>query len=64
MASDEILTVREAAALLKISEKTCYDWIHIDGFPCVKIGNCRRIPRGLLLDWMERQAVQGGGHGR
>ena len=61
MKNDEILTVKEAAELLKISAKTCYDWTHIEGFPCVKIGNCRRIPRALLLEWMERQAREGMG---
>ncbi len=60
MPHDEILTVPEAAKLLKISEKTCYDWIHIDGFPCVKIGKCRRIPRALLLEWVEAQAGKRG----
>lgn len=60
MSHDEILTVPEAAKLLKISEKTCYDWIHIDGFPCVKIGRCRRIPRTLLLEWVEAQAGKRG----
>ncbi len=54
--ADEVLTVEEAAELLKISVKTCYDWIHIDGFPCVKIGRNRRIPRALLLDWVNEQA--------
>ena len=58
---DEILTVQEAAQLLKISVNTCYEWIHIDGFPCVKVGNCRRIPRSLLLEWMNDQARNGGG---
>lgn len=53
------LTVEQAAKLLQISTKTCYDWIHIDGFPCVMIGNIRRIPRGLLLDWMNEQARKG-----
>ena len=53
---DEILTVPEAAKLLKISVRTAYDWIHVDGFPCVKVGNCRRIPRGLLMDWVNDQA--------
>lgn len=60
MSHDEILTVPEAAKLLKISEKTCYDWIHIEGFPCVKIGRCRRIPRTLLLEWVEAQAGKRG----
>lgn len=60
MANDEILTVQEAAELLKISVNTCYDWTRIEGFPCVKIGNCRRIPRAMLLEWMERQAEKRG----
>ena len=45
---------------MKISTKTCYDWTHIEGFPCVKIGNCSRIPRAMLLEWMERQAGKRG----
>ncbi len=57
---DEILTVEEAAALLKISKNTLYNWIHIDGFPRVKVGNIYRIPRTMLLEWMNRQAGRGG----
>ncbi len=56
MANDEILTVPEAAKLLKISENTAYNWTHIEGFPAVRIGNCIRIPRALLLEWMEARA--------
>ena len=56
MVTDEILTVKEAAELLKISEKTFYNWVHIDGFPKLKVGNCIRIPRGLLMDWVNAQA--------
>lgn len=61
MVTDEILTVREAAQLLKISEATAYNWAHIEGFPAVKIGNCIRIPRALLLEWMEGKARESGG---
>lgn len=53
---DEILTVKQAAALLKISENTCYNWTHIEGFPCVKIGSIHRIPRTLLLEWVNARA--------
>ena len=56
MANDEILTVPEAAKLLKISENTAYNWTHIEGFPAVRIGNCIRIPRVLLLEWVAAQA--------
>ena len=54
--TDEILTVSEAAELLKISEKTCYEWTHIDGFPLVKIGNTSRIHREQLIEWFKAQA--------
>lgn len=54
------MTVKEAAVLLKISENTCYNWIHIEGFPCVKIGSIHRIPRSLLLEWVNARA-QGNG---
>jgi len=56
MVTDDILTVPEAAQLLKISEATAYNWTHIEGFPAVKIGNCIRIPRVLLLEWVAAQA--------
>lgn len=59
--NDEVLTVREAAQLLKISEKTAYDWTHIEGFPCVRIGRCRRIPRSLLMEWVRDRARKDGG---
>lgn len=55
--NDEILTVKEAAQLLKISDKTAYDWIHIAGFPKLKVGNCIRIHKGQLLDWVKSQAA-------
>lgn len=58
--NDEILTVEEAAKILKISPKTAYDWTQIDGFPVVKIGRCRRIPRSLLMEWVKAQAKGGG----
>lgn len=57
---DAILTVPEAAKLLKVSDKTVYTWTHIEGFPAVKIGSITRIPYDLLMDWMNAQAVQNG----
>ena len=53
---EEILTVQDSAQLLKISVAKCYEWTHIDGFTCVRVWNIRRIPRALLLEWMNGQA--------
>ena len=60
MTDNPILTVAEAAELLRISTKTCYNWIHIEGFPAFKIGNSVRIPRDLLLEWANAQAASPG----
>lgn len=57
MTDKPILTVAEAAELLQISTKTCYNWVNIKGFPAFKIGNCVRIPRDLLLEWASTQAA-------
>lgn len=59
MDSSDILTVSEAAELLRISPKTCYEWTHIEGFPCVKVRNVIRIPRTQLLQWFAEQAQKG-----
>lgn len=53
---DTILTVPEAAKLLKVCSKTVYTWAHRADFPAVKIGNTTRIPYSLLMAWVETQA--------
>lgn len=55
---DAILTVPEAAKLLKVCDKTVYTWTHRADFPAVKIGNTTRIPYGLLMDWVNTQATR------
>lgn len=54
---DAILTVPEAAKLLKVCDKTVYTWTHMKGFPALKIGNTTRIPYGLFMAWVEAQAT-------
>lgn len=54
---DVILTVREAAALLKICPKTLYNWVNITGFPALKLGNTIRIHQGQLIDWVKSRAA-------
>lgn len=55
--NDEILTVAQAAELFQVSTKTLYTWVHIDGFPHLKLGNTIRIHKGQLLDWVKAQAA-------
>jgi PTS system nitrogen regulatory IIA component len=46
------LTVREAAQLLRVSEKTIYRWIADRRLPARRIGDQLRLSRGELLDWV------------
>jgi PTS system nitrogen regulatory IIA component len=46
------LTVREAARLLKVSEKTIYRWIADRKLPARRVGDQYRLSRAELLDWV------------
>jgi PTS system nitrogen regulatory IIA component len=46
------LTVRDAARLLSVSEKTVYRWIAERRLPARRIGDQYRLGRAELLDWV------------
>jgi PTS system nitrogen regulatory IIA component len=46
------LTVRDAAKLLKVSEKTVYRWISERRLPARRVGDQYRLGRAELLDWV------------
>ena len=55
--SDELLTVREASKLIKVSERWLYEQALTDRhFPAVKVGSLVRIKKGEFL----RQLVADG----
>ncbi len=45
------LTVKDAARLLSVSEKTIYRWLHQDIMPAMRIGATYRFNRAELLAW-------------
>lgn len=46
----QLLTVRDAAALLSVDEQTVWRWIDADSIPYMKLpGESYRIPQGTLL---------------
>ena len=47
---DELLTMKEAAELLKVSEVTIKRYIHNETIPSVKIGGARRIIKNEIWD--------------
>jgi excisionase family DNA binding protein len=51
--SDLVLTVEEAAALLRISRTAAYDAAKRGELPAVRIGRTLRVPRHALLALLE-----------
>lgn len=45
------LSVKDAAQLLSVSEKTIYRWIKLGVVPAYKISGCYRFSRAELMDW-------------
>lgn len=52
----EILTLREAAALLRLSERALYDLARGRRLPAAQLGGKWLFPRPALLLWLARQA--------
>ena len=59
---DDVLTIKEVAALLKLAEKTVYAMAAAGETPAFKIRGQWRIRRKELERWMDEQP-RGGGDG-
>lgn len=59
---DEVLTIKEVAALLKLAEKTVYAMAAAAEIPAFKIRGQWRIKRSELDQWIDAQPR--GGEGR
>ena len=62
MAKD-ILTVREVAEYLQVTERTLYRLAQEGKIPAFKVGNSGRFRRGDLDRWIEEQTKAPGGGG-
>ena len=49
------LSVRDAAELLSVSDRTVYTWLALDGFPACRIGGRLLISRPALEEWFSQQ---------
>ena len=58
MSSDEILTIRDVAALLKIGEKTAYTMAQSGNLPGFKVRGQWRFRRADLDAWICQQVEQ------
>jgi len=53
-----LLTVKEAAALMRIGRDTTYALVAQRRIPCLKLGKQIRIPRKALIAHLEKEALQ------
>jgi excisionase family DNA binding protein len=52
---DHLLTVKEVAALLRVSSQTLYKMLEQGGIPAVKVGSQWRFEREKVRAWLESQ---------
>jgi excisionase family DNA binding protein len=60
---NEILTVREGAALLKINEKTAYKLAAKGDIPRLQGGRLVAVRQGEIESWIKRQTEKQGQQG-
>jgi excisionase family DNA binding protein len=56
--SDQILTIREVAELLKINEKTAYKLAAAGKIPGFKVGGSWRFERQEIANWIKRKVEE------
>jgi excisionase family DNA binding protein len=56
MSHDEVLTIKDVAAILKMAEKTVYSMAQAGELPAFKIRGQWRVRRKDFDDWVEQQA--------
>ncbi len=50
-----LLTVREAAALLRISRNLAYELVARGEMPAIRLGRVIRVPRAALEEWLRAE---------
>jgi excisionase family DNA binding protein len=60
---DEVMTIKEVAALLKLADKTVYAMAQAGEIPAFKIRGQWRIKRAELDQWIDAQPRGGEGGG-
>ncbi len=58
---DTLLTVKEVAAMLRVSAQTLYKMLEQGGIPAVKVGSQWRFERDKVRAWLEAQGASNNG---
>jgi PTS system nitrogen regulatory IIA component len=57
MKNYELLTIEEVSQLLRVSERTVYDWAQKGEIPCGKLGTAWRFRKTDILQWIDKRLV-------
>ena len=52
---DDILTFKELKEVLKIGKNKCYELLHQNVIPTLRIGNAYRIPKINVINYLQNQ---------
>ena len=52
MSSINIATIRELSKILKVKEKTLYQWAELGQIPCLKLNGCLRFNMDDIHKWI------------
>lgn len=56
---EKLLTIKQLSALIQVSPKTIYQWIHIGFIPCYKLPKGVRFREQEICDWLKRRRKTG-----
>ena len=55
MKNYELMTIEEVSQLLRVSERTVYDWAQKGEIPCGKLGTAWRFRKTDILQWIDKR---------
>jgi PTS system nitrogen regulatory IIA component len=55
MKNYELLTIEEVSQMLRVSERTVYDWAQKGEIPCGKLGTAWRFRKTDILQWIDKR---------
>ena len=55
MKNYELLTIEEVSRMLRVSERTVYDWAQKGEIPCGKLGTAWRFRKTEILQWIDER---------
>jgi len=58
MKNYELLTIDEVSKMLRVSERTVYDWAQKGEIPCGKLGTAWRFRKTDILQWIDNRLVR------